>query len=122
MIELMDTGGGCTAYRITSPNAPHRYVYVTDDSCSKAPKLPETDALVIGLYHEETHEDYENDVHYGLHEVKGRQGLLDLLKPVSTPDALAKGEAMPILDLIHVAACFLLSKPAPQPEKADEPG
>lgn len=98
MIERIDLGGGCTALKVTEPDADGVYALVTDQSACQAPFAPETDSLLVSVYLESDNTDT------ALHLLRipnGRSGLIAwyLVNVGYDPDQ-AIGVETPILKLI----------------------
>lgn len=104
-LNVVQTGGGCTAYRIEEAAAPGLYVLVADNSC-QAPTNPETETLLIGVYRDIADADPDE---FPYMSFNGRQGLVAWYKDqvgYSPDDDI--GGLTPILELIKMVAGSLL--------------
>lgn len=103
--EVIDTGGGSLAWYLKDARErPNHYVLVTTEDGMHVPDEPETDALLIGLYADDSGDTLQ------MLELCGRAELNDwYLQHVGyRPDEDA-GEQTPIESLIYqVATMFLL--------------
>lgn len=106
------TGGGCTAYLVTEPDAKGFYALVTDEDGSRIPVAPETEKMLIGAYHQE--QDGET---LSLIEVEGRAGLINWYKEHVgyDPDEDIDGTTM-MLELLDRVASHILLRHANEPK------
>lgn len=109
MITSEMTGGGCTAYQVTEPDAPRLYALVTETASASIPENPETDSMEIGLYSED-----DSDPQGPTIEAEGRKGLIAwYVKNVGHDPDEDQGFPVAILELIdRVASHLLLRKHA----------
>lgn len=99
-----DTGGGCTAYRVTESDAPGFYALVTDEDGSRIPECLESDKIMIGAFR--TNRGDENP---SFLEVIGRPGLIEWYEEnVGHDPDKDMGGTTPILELLDRVASLVL--------------
>ena len=107
MIEEYNIGGGRTAYRVIEPDAPGLHVLITDTDGGRIPEDLEVDAMIIGLYNNDSVEPRDDDlVRFTL---TGRSGLIEWYKlnVGYSPDEDIGGTT-PILELMDNVASLIL--------------
>lgn len=105
MFEVIDTGGGCLAWYLKDARErPNHHVLVTTEDGMHIPDEPETDALLIGIYSDDSGDALQ------MLELCGRTALNDwYLQHVGYRPDDDNGEKTPIKSLIYrVATLFLL--------------